>query len=156
MAYLRQILHLVHLTCFAFIMGNMIDEYFLGKMKLEKEQYPLVGKLYSYAWLGMIVSGIWQIMVISKQHNYVKNKKYGTWVKLLFFKTIFGIFSAYGIELFVKMFIPSIYEKIVLKYLRIGCFLFLFLLSGIIREFRETQLKKKEQKPIQEKVKKNE
>ena len=156
MAYLRQILHLVHLTCFAFIMGNMIDEYFLGKMKLEKEQYPLVGKLYSYAWLGMIVSGIWQIMVISKQHNYVKNKKYGTWVKLLFFKTIFGIFSAYGIELFVKMFIPSIYEKIVLKYLRIGCFLFLFLLSGIIREFRETQLKKKEQKPTQEKVKKNE
>ena len=156
MAYLRQILHLVHLTCFAFIMGNMIDEYFLGKMKLEKEQYPLVGKLYSYAWLGMIVSGIWQIMVISKQHNYVKNKKYGTWVKLLFFKTIFGIFSAYGIELFVKIFIPSIYEKIVLKYLRIGCFLFLFLLSGIIREFRETQLKKKEQKPIQEKVKKNE
>ena len=156
MAYLRQILHLVHLTCFAFIMGNMIDEYFLGKMKLEKEQYPLVGKLYSYAWLGMIVSGIWQIMVISKQHNYVKNKKYGTWVKLLFFKTIFGIFSAYGIELFVKIFIPSIYEKIVLKYLRIGCFLFLFLLSGIIREFRETQLKKKEQKPTQEKVKKNE
>ena len=156
MAYLRQILHLVHLTCFAFIMGNMIDEYFLGKMKLEKEQYPLVGKLYSYAWLGMIVSGIWQIMVISKQHNYVKNKKYGTWVKLLFFKTIFGIFSAYGIELFVKMFIPSIHEKIVLKYLRIGCFLFLFLLSGIIREFRETQLKKKEQKPTQEKVKKNE
>ena len=156
MAYLRQILHLAHLTCFAFIMGNMIDEYFLGKMKLEKEQYPLVGKLYSYAWLGMIVSGIWQIMVISKQHNYVKNKKYGTWVKLLFFKTIFGIFSAYGIELFVKMFIPSIHEKIVLKYLRIGCFLFLFLLSGIIREFRETQLKKKEQKPTQEKVKKNE
>ena len=123
---------------------------------MENEQYPLLGKLYSYAWLGMIISGIWQIMVISKQHNYVKNKKYGTWVKLLFFKTIFGIFSAYGIELFVKMFIPSIYEKIVLKYLRIGCFLFLFLLSGIIREFRETQLKKKEQKPIQEKVKKNE
>ena len=48
------------------------------------------------------------------------------------------------------------HEKIVLKYLRIGCFLFLFLLSGIIREFRETQLKKKEQKPTQEKVKKNE
>ena len=145
MAYLRQILHLVHLTCFSFILGNMINEYFFGKTKYEPEQYPLLGKLYSYAWLGMIVSGIWQIMVISKQHKYVKNKKYVTWVKLLFFKTIFGLFSAYGIEFFVKIFIPEDYKKKTLKYLRISCFLFLFVYSGIIREFRETQLKKKEQ-----------
>ena len=144
MAYLRQILHIVHLTCFSFIMGNMINEYFFGKTKYEQEQYPLLGKVYSYAWLGMIVSGIWQIMVISKQHKYVKNKKYLTWVKLLFFKTIFGLFSAYGVEIFVKIFIPELYKKVVQKYLRIFCFLFLFLLSGIIREFRETQLKKKE------------
>ena len=149
MAYLRQILHLVHLTCFSFILGNMIDEYFLGKMKLEQDQYPLLGKLYSYAWGGMIVSGIWQIMVISKQHKYIKNKKYVTWVKLLFFKTIFGLFSAYGIELFVKIFIPSVYQKVTLKYMRVICFLFMFLLSGIIREFRETQLKKKEQIQVQ-------
>ena len=149
MAYLRQILHLVHLTCFSFILGNMIDEYFLGKMKLEQDQYPLLGKLYSYAWGGMIVSGIWQIMVISKQHNYIKNTKYVTWVKLLFFKTIFGLFSAYGIELFVKIFIPSVYQKVTLKYMRVICFLFMFLLSGIIREFRETQPKKKEQIQVQ-------
>ena len=38
MAYLRQILHLVHLTCFSFILGNMINEYFFGKMKLENER----------------------------------------------------------------------------------------------------------------------
>ena len=145
MAYLRQILHLVHLTCFSFILGNMINEYFFGKRKYEQDQYPLLGKVYSYSWLGMIVSGIWQIMVISKQHNYVKNKKYGTWVKLLFFKTIFGLFSAYGIEFFVKIFIPELYKRTVLKYLRIFCFLFLFVISGMIREFRETQLKKKEQ-----------
>ena len=143
MAYLRQILHLVHLTCFSFILGNMINEYFFGKRKYEQDQYPLLGKVYSYAWLGMIVSGIWQIMVISKQHNYVKNKKYATWVKLLFFKTIFGLFSAYGIELFVKILIPETYKRLVLKYLRIFCFLFLFVISGMIREFRETQLKKK-------------
>ena len=143
MAYLRQILHLVHLTCFAFILGNMINEYFLGKMKLEKDQYPIIGKLYKYAWLGMIVSGIWQIMVISKQHKYVINKKYGTWVKLLFFKTIFGLIAAYGLELIAKFFIPEKYRKTVLKYMRIGSFLFLFVYSGIVREFRETQLKKK-------------
>ena len=143
MAYMRQILHLVHLTCFSFILGNIINEYFLGKMKLDKEQYPLLGKLYSYAWLGMIVSGIWQIMVISKQHKYVKNKKYVTWVKLLFFKTIFGLIAAYGLEIIAKMFIPEDYRKKVLKYMRIGSFLFLFVYSGIIREFRETQLKKK-------------
>jgi len=151
MAYLRQILHLVHLTCFSFILGNLINEYFFGKPKLENEQYPLLGKLYSYAWLGMIVSGIWQIMVISKQHKYIKNKKYGTWVKLLFFKTIFGIFSAYGIEIFVKLFIPELYKKLVLKYMRICCFLFLFLLSGVIREFRETQLKKPQEKVVSKK-----
>ena len=144
MAYLRQILHLVHLTCFAFILGNMINEYFLGKMKLEKDQYPIIGKLYKYSWLGMIVSGIWQIMVISKQHKYVKNKKYVTWVKLLFFKTIFGLIAAYGLELIAKFFIPEKYRKTVLKYMRIGSFLFLFVYSGIVREFRETQLKKKE------------
>ena len=145
MAYLRQVLHLIHLTCFSFILGNMINEYFFGKTKYEKDQYPLLGKLYSYAWLGMIVTGIWQIMVISLQHKYVKNKKYKTWVQLLFFKTIFGLFSAYGIEFFVKIFIPELYKRTVLKYLRIFCFLFLFVFSGIIREFRETQLKKKEQ-----------
>ena len=151
MAYMRQILHLVHLTCFSFILGNMINEYFLGKAKYDQDKYPLIGKLYSYAWLGMIVSGIWQIMVISKQHNYFKNKKYMTWVKLLFFKTIFGIFSAYGIEIFVKIFIPETYKKSTLKYLRVFCFLFLFLLSGIIREFRETQLRKKEQDKVDNK-----
>ena len=145
MAYIRQILHLVHLTCFSFILGNMINEYFFGKRNYEQDQYPLLGKVYSYSWFGLIVSGIWQIMVISKQHNYVKNKKYATWVKLLFFKTIFGLFSAYGVEFFVKIFIPELYKRTVLKYLRIFCFLFLFVISGIIREFRETQLKKKEQ-----------
>ena len=144
MAYLRQVLHLIHLTCFSFILGNMINEYFFGKTKYEKDQYPLLGKLYSYAWLGMIVTGIWQIMVISLQHKYVKNKKYKTWVQLLFFKTIFGLFSAYGIELFVKLFIPEANKKSVLKYMRIFCFLFLFVFSGMVREFRETQLKKKE------------
>ena len=143
MAYLRQILHLVHLTCFSFILGNMINEYFLGKMKLEKEQYPIIGKLYTYAWLGLIVSGIWQIMVISKQHKYIKNKKYITWVKLLFFKTCFGLFAAYGLELVAKL-VPENNRKKVLKYMRIGTFLFLFVYSGIVREFRETQLKKKE------------
>ena len=155
MAYLRQILHLVHLTCFSFILGNMINEFFFGKTKYEPEQYPLLGKLYSWAWLGMIVSGIWQIMVISKQHNYYHNKKYATLVKLLFFKTIFGLFSAYGVEFFVKIFIPEIHKKVVLKYLRIFCFLFLFLYSGFVREFRETQLKKKEQIKKQDEAKKS-
>lgn len=143
MAYLRQILHLIHLTCFSFILGNMINEFFFGKTKYEPSQYPLLGKLYSYAWLGMIVTGIWQIMVISLQHKYnnKRNKKvYGTWVKLLFIKTIFGLFSAYGIELFVKIFIPEVHKKIVLKYMRIFCFLFMFIFSGIIREYRETKL----------------
>ena len=93
----------------------------------------------------MIVSGIWQIMVISKQHNYIKNKKYITWVKLLFFKTIFGLIAAYGLEFIAKFFVPELYRKSVLKYMRIGSFLFLFVYSGIIREFRETQLKKKSQ-----------
>ena len=35
------------------------------------------------------------------------------------------------------------YRKKWLKYMRIGSFLFLFIYSGIVREFRETQLKKK-------------
>ena len=151
MAYMRQILHIVHLTCFSFILGNMINDYFLGKMKLEKDQYPILGKLYSYAWRGMIVSGVWQIMVISKQHNYVKNKKYITWVKLLFIKTILGLVAAYGLELIAKYLIPEDYRKIVLKYMRIGSFLFLFVYSGIIREYRETQLKKKEGENTQHK-----
>ena len=155
MALLRQILHLIHLTCFAFILGNMINDYFFGKRKYEKSQYPLLGKLYTYSWLGMIITGIWQIMVISKQHNYIKNKKYITWVKLVFFKTVFGLISAYGLELFVKLFIPSDYKKITLNYLRISCFLILFVMSGIIREYRETQLKKKDNKEINKETEMN-
>ena len=135
----------------------MINEYFFGKTKYEPNQYPLLGKLYSYAWLGMIVTGVWQIMVISLQHKYnnKRNRKvYGTWVKLLFFKTVFGLFSAYGIEMFVKIFIPEVHKKPVLKYMRIFCFLFMFLLSGIIREFRETRLIKPQD--AYEEYKKNE
>ena len=43
-----------------------------------------------------------------------------------------------------KYLIPENYRKTALKYMRIGSFLFLFIYSGIVREFRETQLKKKE------------
>ena len=53
------------------------------------------------------------------------------------------------VELFVKIFVPSVYQKITLKYMRVICFLFMFLFSGVIREFRETQLKKKEQIQVQ-------
>ena len=148
MAYLRQILHLIHLSCFAFILGNMINDYIFGKRRYEKSQYPLLGRVYTFAWLGMIVTGIWQIMAISFQHNYVKNKKYMTWIKLLLFKTVFALISAYGLELFVKIFVPSNYKKIILNYLRISCFLILFVISGIVREYRETQLRKKDNKQV--------
>lgn len=144
MAYLRQILHIIHLACFSFILGNMITDYIFGNRKYEKEQYPLLGKTYQYCWLGMIVTGIWQIMVISKQHNYLKNKKYGRWVLLLFIKTIFTLVSAYGLELIAKIFVPEKQRRVFLKYSRIGCFLALFLYSSIVREFRETQLRKKD------------
>ena len=143
----RQFLHMIHLVAFAFLCGNIIMDYLFGKANFTKENFVLLGRSYSIAWLTIIVTGIWQIMIISFQHNYIKNAKYMTWVWLLFIKTIMGIFSAYGIELFVKFFIPQAYKRKTLKYMRLICFFILFLLSSIIREWRETQLTHKLIKP---------
>ena len=103
-------------------------------------------KFFTFIILSLFTFSLEFLYLVSckeKQHKYVKNKKYVTWVKLLFFKTIFGLIAAYGLELIAKIFVPEDYRKKVLKYMRIGSFLFLFVYSGIIREFRETQLKKK-------------
>jgi len=142
----RQFLHMLHLVAFSFLCGNIIMDYLFGKANFTKENFWLLGKSYTVAWLTIIVTGIWQIMIISFQHNYIKNSKYMTWVWLLLVKTFMGLFTAYGIE-FLEKFIPKEYKRKTLKYLRLSGFFILFLLSSIIREWRETQLTHKIIKP---------
>ena len=60
-------------------------DYLFGKKGFTKEVFILLGKSYSYAWFTIIITGIWQIMVISKQHNNIKNKNYMTWVYIFFY-----------------------------------------------------------------------
>ena len=114
-------------------------DYFFGKKGFKKEDFILLGKCYSYAWLTIIVTGIWQIMVISKQHNYIKNKNYMTWVYILIVKTLLALITAYSLE-FIAKFIPQNSRRLFLKYSRLICFFALFIISGINREWRETQL----------------
>jgi amino acid permease len=78
-------------------------------------------------------------MVISKQHNYVKNKNYMTWVYILIVKTTLALITAYCLE-FIAKFIPQNSRRLFLKYSRLICFFLLFIISGINREWRETQL----------------
>ena len=120
-------------------------DFLFGKKGFTKEDFILLGKSYSYAWITIIVTGIWQIMVISKQHNYVKNKKYMTWVYILIVKTTLALITAYGLEIIAK-FIPFNYRRYFLKYGRLICFFLLFLISGLNREWRETQLVHKKYK----------
>ena len=141
----RQFLHALHLTAFSFLLGNIIMDFLFGKKGFTKEDFILLGKSYSYAWITIIVTGIWQIMVISKQHNYVKNKKYMTWVYILIVKTTLALITAYGLEIIAK-FIPFNYRRYFLKYGRLICFFLLFLISGLNREWRETQLVHKKYK----------
>ena len=60
-------------------------DYLFVKKGFTKEVFILLGKSYSYAWFTIIATGIWQIMVISKHHNYIKNKNYMTWVYIFFY-----------------------------------------------------------------------
>ena len=145
----RQFLHALHLTAFSFLVGNIIMYFLFGKKGFTKEDFILLGKSYSYAWITIIVTGIWQIMVISKQHNYVKNKKYMTWVYILIVKTTLALITAYGLEIIAK-FIPFNYRRYFLKYGRLICFFLLFLISGLNREWRETQLVHKKNKKDKE------
>ena len=124
-------------------------DFLFGKKGFTKEDFILLGKSYSYAWITIIVTGIWQIMVISKQHNYVKNKKYMTWVYILIVKTTLALITAYGLEIIAK-FIPFNYRRYFLKYGRLICFFLLFLISGLNREWRETQLVHKKNKKDKE------
>ena len=135
----RQFLHALHLTAFSFLLGNIIMDNLFGKKGFKKEDFILLGKCYSYAWLTIIVTGIWQIMVISKQHNYIKNKNYMTWVYILIVKTLLALITAYCLE-FIAKFIPQNSRRLFLKYSRLICFFALFIISGINREWRETQL----------------
>ncbi len=154
----RQFLHALHLTAFSFLLGNIIMDYLFGKKGFTKEDFILLGKSYSYAWITIIVTGIWQIMVISKQHNYVKNNKYMTWVYILIVKTTLALITAYGLEIIAK-FIPFNYRRYFLKYARLICFFLLFLISGLNREWRETQLvhkKNKKDKEIEDNKNKDE
>ena len=133
-------------------------DFLFGKKGFTKEDFILLGKSYSYAWITIIVTGIWQIMVISKQHNYVKNKKYMTWVYILIVKTTLALITAYGLEIIAK-FIPFNYRRYFLKYGRLICFFLLFLISGLNREWRETQLvhkKNKKDKEIEDNKNKDE
>ena len=133
-------------------------DFLFGKKGFTKEDFILLGKSYSYAWITIIVTGIWQIMVISKQHNYVKNKKYMTWVYILIVKTTLALITAYGLEIIAK-FIPFNYRIYFLKYGRLICFFLLFLISGLNREWRETQLvhkKNKKDKEIEDNKNKDE
>ena len=154
----RQFLHALHLTAFSFLLGNIIMDFLFGKKGFTKEDFILLGKSYSYAWITIIVTGIWQIMVISKQHNYVKNKKYMTWVYILIVKTTLALITAYGLEIIAK-FIPFNYRRNFLKYARLINFFLLFLISGLNREWRETQLvhkKNKRDKEIEDNKNKDE
>ena len=135
----RQFLHTFNLTAFSFLLGNIIMDYLFGKKGFTKEDFILLGKSYSYAWFTIIATGIWQIMVISKQHNYIKNKNYMTWVYILIVKTLLALITAYGLEIIAK-FIPQKSRRLFLKYSRLICFFLLFIISGINREWRETQL----------------
>ena len=127
-------------------------DYLFGKKGFSKEDFILLGKSYSYAWLTIIVTGIWQIMVISKQHNYVKNKNYMTWVYILIVKTLLALITAYCLEIIAK-FIPQNSRRLFLKYSRLICFCLLFIISGINREWRETQLIHHKDKKSKEKKK---
>ncbi len=127
-------------------------DYFFGKKGFKKEDFILLGKCYSYAWLTIIVTGIWQIMVISKQHNYIKNKNYMTWVYILIVKTLLALITAYCLEIIAK-FIPQNSRRLFLKYSRLICFCLLFIISGINREWRETQLIHHKDKKSKEKKK---
>ena len=65
----RQFLHALHLTAFSFLLGNIIMDFLFGKKGFTKEDFILLGKSYSYAWITIIVTGILARAVNSAEVN---------------------------------------------------------------------------------------
>ena len=146
MGFGKQVVHSIHLTAFAFLGGNLLMDFLFGKRKYEASQYPLLSRYYTIAWLSIIVTGIVQIILVSKQGRYVNDSKFSKWIKILLFKTILTFFAAFGVELIVKLAIPEANRREILKIVRVILFLVLFYISGYSREFREIELKSEPEK----------
>ena len=149
MSFIKQIVHTIHLIGFAFLLGNLIMDNVFGRREINKDHLPLLSKLYSLSWISLIVTGVMQIVLISKQFHYVHNSKFGTWIKILLLKTALTITTAFFIEGLIKMLVPEEKRRMSIKYARIGMFCVLFFISGFSRDYRETKLTVKTKKPEQ-------
>ena len=150
MGFIKQIAHSIHLTGFSFLLGNIIMDNIFGSRKLKAEQYPFLSKLYTISWISLIVSGVVQIILFSKRYKSGKSKeskvefnsKYGTWDRMIMMKGILTFFTAFILDVVVRMAVPEDKRRNVLKIGRIGLFLILFFISGYSKEYREKELTK--------------
>ena len=150
MGFIKQIAHSIHLTGFAFLFGNIMMDTIFGSRKLKAEQYPLLSKSYTISWISLIISGIIQIILFSKRYKSGKNKeskvefnsKFGTWIRMLIIKALMTVFTAFILDIVVRVAVPEDKRRNVLKIGRIGLFCILFLISGYNREYREKELTK--------------
>lgn len=154
MSFIKQIVHTIHLIGFAFLLGNLIMDNVFGRRELKKEMLPLLGRLYTLSWISLIITGIIQVILITKQFNYVYNSKFGTWIKMILVKTLITIITAFCIEAIVKISVPSEKRRNILKVARIILFCILFFISGFSREFREMKCTPKTKKSVETQQKK--
>lgn len=146
MSFIKQIAHTIHLMGFAFLLGNLIMDNVFGRRELKKEMLPLLGKLYTISWVSLIITGVLQVVLITKQFNYIYNSKFGTWIKMILVKTLITIITAFCIEGIVNAVVPAEKRRNILKVVRIALFCILFFISGFSREFREMRCTPKAKK----------
>lgn len=139
---LKYIFRTIHVLCFTLIAGNIWLDYIFGKRQIRKLMKPNYTILYAGSCVFLVISGLINMILLVKENNYVKDKKYFMWKHLIIFKLALSLLLTPVLE---KAF-PLIWqvstntnEHFYVK-LRAGITLFTVLLSPFLRYFREMAL----------------
>ncbi len=136
----RVFFQIIHLTSFSFILGNIIMDNIFGKKGFSQEDFILLKKCYTYTWIILSLSGILLMLMIILQHNYNQNdEKFNQYKYFFKIKIVLTLITAFGLE-FIGKFLEDEFKRYFLRYSRLICFIFLFVISVFQRQFREAKL----------------
>lgn len=128
---IKYIFRLIHISSYGIFCALLFNEYIVSTSNIQ------ISKIF-YISLGLAlsISGIINMIILLKENNFEKDKRYNFWKFLLYFKFIGFLFLT---PLFDKLLYSDENPKIK-KYSRGLFFLFALILSPFARFYREKYL----------------
>lgn len=136
----KYIFRALHLASFAFILGNLIVDYFFGKRTLETEDIKHnYTKLHKYAGVIVIISGLVNMALLVAESKFKKDFHFNIWKGILWAK-LFATLSM--TPLLEKVFAESLNKETNCQQIRVLFLSLAFLSSPFLRYYREKFLTK--------------